>query len=165
MQTEMSPAIAPPRDFSLAEIEELEGKLLHAPQVEVPLTHLFAPNVYWREVCMPKGAFVIGHQHKTKHFNVVLTGRARVLMNGVMHHIVAPCVMTSEPNVRKILYIEEEMRWATVHPTATTEMAELEEELIVKSDSFLQHQRELADFQEKLALLEPEQTEELACPG
>jgi hypothetical protein len=136
------------RDFTLSEIEMLEARLLHAPQVEIPLTHLFAPHVYWREVFMPKGSFVIGHQHKTEHFNVVLTGRARVLMAGEMHEIVAPCVMTSGAGVRKILYIEEDMRWATIHPTDETDMERLEEELIIKSDSFLA--KELEQMQQLL---------------
>lgn len=140
------------RDFSLDEIESLESKLLRAPQAEVPLTHMFAPGVYWREVKMPKGVFIIGHEHKTAHFNVILTGRARVLMNGVLHHIVAPCVLKSEPGVRKILYIEEEMRWATIHPTDETNIEKLEEQLVIKSDSFVNYHKEIQDLQEQMAL-------------
>lgn len=148
------------RDFSLQEIESLESKLLRTPQVEVPLSHMFAPGVYWREVKMPKGIFVIGHEHKTSHFNVILTGKARVLMNGVMHHVVAPCVITSEPGVRKILYIEEEMRWATIHPTNETDIEKLEDQLIIRSESFVNYQAELKDLQDKMAL-ENQKVEEL----
>jgi hypothetical protein len=139
----------PAKDFSLQEIESLERSLLDLPQVDVPLTHIFAPNVYWREVRMPKGSFIIGHLHKTEHLNVILTGKVRVLMEGKMHTIEAPLVIKSGPGVRKILYIEEECRWATVHPTETTDLEELAEELIIKSDSYKAH-HELEEFQRLL---------------
>ena len=106
-------------------VEQAEAALLQQPQVSIPLTHLFAPGVYWREVLMPKDTFVIGHRHLTEHFNVILTGKARVMMDGVIHDIVAPCVIKSDPGVRKVLYIVEDMRWATVHPTNETDMERL----------------------------------------
>jgi len=117
-------------------IEQVEAKLLPLPQVDCPLVHHFAPGVYMREVLMPRGTFVIGHQHKTKHFNIVLTGRAAVMMDGKLHHIIAPCIFVSEPGVRKVLYIFETMRWATTHPTDLTELKDLEDALITKSESF-----------------------------
>lgn len=149
-EVQLATIVPVPRDFTLSEIESLEAALLPLPQVEVPLTHLFAPGAYWREVKMPAGAFIIGHLHKTEHFNVVLSGRARVFMQGEMHEIVAPQVIVSKPGVRKILYIEEEMRWATVHPTQTTDLDELEMELIIKSESFLEFHNELLQFQRLL---------------
>lgn len=123
-------------------LEKLEGALLGLDQVEVPLTHAFAPGVYLREVFMPKDTFVIGHQHRTKHFNVVLTGSASVLMDGVVHQITAPAIFVSEPGVRKVLYIREDMRWATIHPTEETDVEQLELELVEKSNTFKLHDYE-----------------------
>lgn len=133
---------------TLGEIEQLEARLLQCEQAGCPLDHQFAPGVYLRKVTMPKGALVIGHRHKTEHFNIILRGRASVYMDGKVHEIVAPCIIKSGVNVRKALYIHEEMEWATLHPTATTELPALEEELIIKSDSFLDHQRALADAEQ-----------------
>lgn len=124
----------------LCKIEEVEGHMLQLPQVDVPLTHLFAPGVYAREVVMPTDSFVIGHQHKTEHLNIILTGRATVMMEGVIHEITAPAIIKSNENVRKILYIHEEMRWVTIHPTHETDVEKLEEMLVVKSDTYLNHQ-------------------------
>lgn len=143
-------------------VEQAEAALLQRPQVNIPLTHRFAPGVYWREVFMPKDTFVIGHRHLTEHFNVILTGKARVMMDGVIHDIVAPCVLKSDPGVRKVLYIVEDMRWATVHPTTETDLERLEELLIVKSDSFVKHQ--LADM-ERLRASMAAQPMEVLCPG
>lgn len=131
------------RDYSLAEVETLEGTLLGNPSfkhVECPVTHTFAPGVYYREISMPKGAFIIGHCHKTEHLNVITEGRATVMFDGVVHEIVAPCVIKSGVGVRKVLYIQEDMRWATVHPTDETDLEKLEDLLITKSTAFLAHQ-------------------------
>ena len=89
---------------------------------------------------MPTDSFVIGHQHKTEHLNIILTGRATVMMEGVIHEITAPAIIKSNENVRKILYIHEEMRWVTIHPTHETDVEKLEEMLVVKSDTYLNHQ-------------------------
>ncbi len=135
------------------QIENLERELLNLPQVECPLKHNFAPGVYMREITMPAGSLIIGHEHLTEHFNVVLTGKARVMIDGVIEDLVAPCYFISKPNVRKVLYIVEEMKFATIHPTNETSVEVLENTLIRKSNSFIKHE-------EAKALLENPSTKE-----
>jgi hypothetical protein len=135
------PAVAVPRD---ERVEALEAALLDMPQVNCPLKHQFAPGVYLREILMPAGTFIIGHRHKTEHFNVVLSGRARVMQTGGgVEEIVAPCVFVSKPGVRKILYILEDMRWATVHPTHETDVGVLERQLVEPSEAHRLGAREI----------------------
>lgn len=129
-------------DTTPEKIEEIEGMLLEFNQPEVPLVEAFAPGVYLREVFMRKGLMVIGHEHKTEHFNIVLTGRAMVMMNGTANLIQAPCTFISKPGVRKVLFIEEDMIWQTIHPTEETDKDKLEEMLITKSETFVRHQLE-----------------------
>lgn len=122
------------------QIENLERELLNLPQLECPLKHNFAPGVYMREITMPAGSFIIGHEHLTEHFNVVLTGKARVMIDGVIEDLIAPSYFISKPNVRKVLYIVEEMKFATIHPTDETSVEVLENTLIRKSNSFIKHE-------------------------
>lgn len=148
-------AVQPLPDFKLDEIEKLEAACLPLKQVDCPLVHRFAPGVYMREILMPAGLFIIGQQHKTEHWNIVLTGRATVLIDGVRHEIAAPAVIKSSPGVRKVLLIHEDMRWLTVHPTEETNVEKLEAALIVKSPAFLE--RALKDAETlKQAILEKE---------
>jgi len=135
---------APLSVFSNKDIEKAEGLALKQEQVEAPLHHAFAPGVYLRQVVMPKGAMIIGHEHKTEHFNVVLSGHASVLMNGEVQEIKAPSIFVSKAGVRKVLLIHETMIWATIHPTNETQIERLEEELIIKSETFQNHQKEIA---------------------
>lgn len=82
---------------------------------ECPLTHSFSDKVYIREVFMPKGSLIVGKVHKTRHFNIVLTGECEVLIGGEYRRIKAPCTFESLEGSQKTLYIYEDCRWATVH--------------------------------------------------
>ena len=117
-------------------IEQVEAELLNFPQVDCPVTNHFAPDVYAREIFMPAGSIVIGHKHKTEHFNIVLSGSANVMCDDKIEYIEAPSIFVSKPGVRKVLYILEDMRWVTIHPTKETDMDKLEEICIEKSDSW-----------------------------
>lgn len=113
---------------------EIGNRLELLPQIDCPLLHKFSDGVYIREILMPRGTLVIGHRHKTRHFNIVLSGRAAVMMDGVLHHVVGPCTIESHEDVRKVLYIFEPMRWITVHanPDNEREVGKLEERMLHK---------------------------------
>jgi quercetin dioxygenase-like cupin family protein len=125
-------------------IDRIEAQLLGMEQVDCPLIHRFTDGAYLREIEMKAGTFIIGQKHRTKHFNIVLSGKAIVMIDGVVRVITAPEIFESEPGVRKVLYIVETMRWATLHVTPETDMAKLEELLIEKSPAFLAHELEEA---------------------
>lgn len=136
-----SNAIQSRQDDELSgKIDALEAHLLDMPQIEMPLTHRFAPGVYAREIFMPADTFVIGQRHKTEHFNIVLTGRARVLIDGkAVQEVKAGDVFVSGEGVRKVLYIIEDMRWMTIHPTDETDVPTLESQLVEPTKAFLEH--------------------------
>jgi len=113
-------------DFTKSLIDEC----LKLPQVDCPLNHHFCGGVYARQITMPADTFVIGKRHKTSHFNIILKGKAHVLIDGVVSLVEAPCILNSEENIRKILYIIEDMTWVTIHATQETDIAKLENDLV-----------------------------------
>lgn len=113
-------------DHSVSLIDEC----LKLPQVECPLNHYFCGGVYARQITMPANTFVIGKRHKTSHFNIILKGKAHVLIDGVVSIVEAPCILNSEENIRKILYIIEDMTWVTIHATQETDISKLENDLV-----------------------------------
>lgn len=137
-----------------ARIAVVEAELLKLPQVECPLEHRFAPGVYCREIFMPAGTFIIGQEHRTEHFNIVLSGKASVLIGDEVKVVLAPDIFVSKPGVRKVLYIHEDMRWATIHPTDVTDVATLENILTVKTDAFLQYQAQVEKLKQHIAQYE-----------
>lgn len=130
---------------TLEQVERVESAFLKMPQVDCPVTHLFAPGIYWRELALPAGTFAIGHKHRTEHLNVILSGRVRVLSDGHVVELAAPQVFVSKPGTRKMVYALEDTRWANVHSNAgdETDMDKLELLNIEKSGSFLEHEAEM----------------------
>ena len=106
------------------------------PQVECPLTHSFAPGVYIREIYMPADTVVIGQVHKTEHFNIILKGSVRLIMNGKVHELQAPCTFASGAGVSKVLNILEDTIWQTIHanPENLTDVEVLESQLVRKPE-------------------------------
>jgi len=131
-------------------IEELEGHMLKQDTFECHVDHKFLPGMYVRTIYMPADTWVVGHEHKTEHFNFVLKGKANVMVGSeVVECIEAPAVFVSGPGVRKVLRILEDMVWSTTHMTDKTDIAELEEELIVKSPTWLEHHNQLEADEKK----------------
>lgn len=137
------------------EIERAEWELRHIERRDCPLKHLFAPGIYIREIFMPANTFVIGHEHTTEHFNIVLKGSAWVMINGELQHIEAPFTLVSKPGVRKVLLIEEDMIWQTVHanPYDERHIPTLEADHVIKSGS---HERHLEDLAKLKLLVNPD---------
>lgn len=105
---------------------ELQKFCKDQPQVELPLKHEFSPGVYTRQIFMPAGSFVIGKTHKTEHQNVVISGLARVMMDGKIYIKQGGDVFTSKAGTKKVLFILSDMVWLTIHPTNETDLDQLE---------------------------------------
>lgn len=143
--TEEALALSVQNFVSLEDIERLEAVMLELEQVEVPTVHRFSAGVYMREVTLPKGTFAIGHAHKHDCLNIVLAGSASVMIEGKVRRITGPCVMEGKAFDRKVGYIHEDCTWLTVHATKETNLEKLEEELLLKSETFKRHEKRLAD--------------------
>lgn len=113
-------------------VDRLEGFLAKLPQADMPLTHRFTPGLYVREIFMPKDCIVISKIHKTEHPFVIIQGSASVWNNGKVEHLKAPHVGITKPGARRLLYIHEDCRWLTFHPTDETDVDKIEEQIILK---------------------------------
>jgi quercetin dioxygenase-like cupin family protein len=120
------------------QIDSLEERLLHVAQVEVELlNHFDGHGICIRELRRGKDTYILGHAHKTAHFNIVLKGCLSVMMNGVSKRLPAGTIFMSEAGVRKLTYAHKDSTLLTVHRTDETDEAKLEDELITKSEAFL----------------------------
>ena len=128
-------AVAGQDDLSWMEkVSLLAGKFHEQEQVECPVKSRFAPGVYLREIFMPAGSFVIGKIHKTEHFNIIQSGRVVLIDDEGSRVLEGPCTFVSKAGVRKVLYIETDCVWSTVHPTDETDLVRLEALLIEPSE-------------------------------
>tara|TARA_R110000772_G_scaffold116890_1_gene222118 strand:- start:5902 stop:6315 length:414 start_codon:yes stop_codon:yes gene_type:complete len=125
-------------------IEGITKEFLEHPQVECPVTHNFAPDIYIREIFMPADTVVIGHKHLTEHFNVILKGKCRVIIGDVVEELTAPCTFVSGAGSQKIVNVLEDCIWQTVHsnPDNATDIDTLESRYVIKGVAITESQKE-----------------------
>ena len=122
----------------IEDIERVMGTELL--QVDCPLKHHFSEGVYVREITMPTGSLILGHEHTTTHLNMISKGACILVDVDTEESIViqAPYTFESKAGLRKLLYITEECVWSTVHINKDniTSIEELESMLIIESNTF-----------------------------
>ena len=125
-------------------IEGITKEFMEHPQVECPVTHNFAPDIYVREIFMPADTVVIGHKHLTEHFNVILKGKCRVMIGDVVEELTAPCTFVSGAGSQKIVNVLEDCIWQTVHsnPDNATDIETLESRYVIKGVAITESQKE-----------------------
>lgn len=124
-----------PREGIRAAILNAEASVKDTPQDignEVcTVRHFFAPGCYAREITMPEGMVIIGKIHRHAHVNVISAGRVRVLTeHGGCEEFSAPCTFVSQPGTKRLVYILEDTVWTTLHITNSTDLEEIEREII-----------------------------------
>ena len=125
----------------MIDLDAAEAALLGQPEFDCPVTHRFGPGVYIREVFMPKGAYVIGHRHKTTHLNVMLTGVIGLFNDDGTETILhAPQTFVAQPG-RKSAFIYEDVVWQNIHATEETNVEKLEEMFLDMSPAYLEHHK------------------------
>lgn len=131
-------------------IDALEQRMLSAaPVVYLPLIHRFTPGLYIREIFMPAGTLLTSKIHRQEHPYVVLSGRVSVWIPGVgVQTFTGGHVGITKPGTRRVLYIHEDTRWITFHPSGETDLEKIEAELIEPRE--LEDGTRLADVYQQL---------------
>jgi hypothetical protein len=118
-------------------VELLEYGLKQFPNPntdELPLKHHLCNGVYMRELHIPAGTCLTGKIHKTAHLNVILQGDISVMTEDGIKRIAGPCVIQSQPGLKRAGFAHADTIWMTVHAIDKTDIAEIEDELVEDSD-------------------------------
>ena len=97
--------------------------------------NVIADGVLARTVLMPKGDIVIGEKHKEETINILIRGELKVWVNGEVIHLKAPYMVKSKANTRKIAYIIEDTGWTSIHRVTSTNLDDIEDEVIIKTSN------------------------------
>lgn len=113
-------------------VRDVQQQLSESPdQIDVPVQHHFAPGVYMRQMDAAAGTLVVSKMHRTEHFILFLTGSLSVLTENGVEHIQAPCIQRTMPGTKRVAYFHEDSTCMTIHPTESTDLEEIEKEVIV----------------------------------
>lgn len=100
-------------------VNELECVIEKLPRAFGELTETGTPGLYARELFMPKGMLCTSRIHKVEHQFIVSEGCATVYNTLTDETVLvkAPYHGITLPGTRRVLYIHEDCRWTTFHPT------------------------------------------------
>jgi hypothetical protein len=130
-------------------VKDMIDRLAPYPQIDPPVTHIFTPGLYTRQIFMPAGSLIISKIHKHRHPYVISKGRCSVFTyaDGWVT-LEAPHTGITEPGTQRVLLIHEDTIWTTFHVTDETDLERIEEHVIAKSmeecAAFLESQKEVA---------------------
>ena len=102
------------------------------PQIETPLTQVFADGLYTREVFIPEGTLITGQIYNEQHMAVLLSGEILVWTEGDgVRHLTAPATLVSQPGTRRIGRALTDVRWMTIHQNYgnVTDQSEIEKRI------------------------------------
>lgn len=120
----------------LTNIDSLYLKLKALPEANMPLTHIFTPGLYTRQIFMPAGAIVISKIHKFEHPFLVSKGRVSVIdSHGNCVMIQAPYLGVTKPGTQRVLYCHSDTLWATFHVTDLTDPEEIVNQITYPPDN------------------------------
>lgn len=141
MSEELAEYLPPPQR---EQIIAFQAALQPLEQVECPLQHTFAPGMYARQISLPAGTFIVGKIHRHAHLNIVTKGRVTVVTEfgrREIHVTGAPITFESQAGAKRALYVHEETVWITIHAVQSTDLAEIERDIIAPDyaelDAFL----------------------------
>lgn len=106
----------------------------NAELIDVPVEHHFAPGVYMRQMNAKAGTFIVSKMHRTEHFIMFLKGSCSVLTDDGVELIKAPCVLRTMPGTKRAGYFHEDTSCITIHPTDSTDLEEIEKQVIVPEE-------------------------------
>lgn len=92
-------------------------KCSNAP--EMPVTHIFAPGVYIREIRIPKGTLFLGREHLHGHLCQLVSGAIVWITPDGKHRLEAPYQVYSKPGDHMVLYAITDVVGRTVHANIT----------------------------------------------
>lgn len=140
IQVAPRPSIAP--ELFRSSILAVQEDLARFPQVELKITHHFAPGVYGRECFLAAGTMAIGKLHRHSHLNVISKGRIYVATEFGTKLLEAPATFVSEPGTKRAVYALDDTIWTTIHVTDETDLEKVEAEVICPDyETFEREQR------------------------
>jgi hypothetical protein len=115
---------------TLDQIKRLQEAASKLPQIELKTDHYWADGMYMRSLFRPKDTLIIGKVHRREHFYLVLSGDVTIQGDGYKERVKAPHIFVSAPGTKRAVYAHEDSLCVTIHRTDSTDLDEIEAELI-----------------------------------
>jgi|SRR6478736_2924879 len=113
----MSEALTEANDMDRAEMA-----VAALPPAVVPITNIFTPGIYARQVLIMAGVAIVTKIHKVEHPFILSAGVVEVEdEKGFREMLRAPHTGITKPGTRRKLVAHEDAIWTTFHPNPANE--------------------------------------------
>jgi len=117
-------------------ITKLEKKMREHNEAKIgdahPLKHTFGEGYLLREINTPAGELIITKIHKQNHPFFLLKGKCSILTENEVKHVEAPYYAITNIGTKRVVYCHTDVVWVCVHITESTEIKDIEEDIIAK---------------------------------
>jgi hypothetical protein len=114
--------------LNLAELDIAE-----LPPVDCPVTHKFTPNLYTREIFIPKNTILTSLLHLTTHPFFILQGDVSVWYHDTpVQRYKAPYSGITKAGTRRLLYTHEDTIWSACFVTTLTDPEAIADEIMAR---------------------------------
>lgn len=103
-------------------MDRAEMAVAALPPAVVPITNIFTPGIYGRQVFIGAGIAIVTRIHKIEHPFVISAGVVEVEdENGIREVLRAPYTGITKPGTQRKLVAYEDTIWTTFHPNPDNE--------------------------------------------
>jgi hypothetical protein len=114
----------------------LEKAFRNLPQCDVQFIHHFSDGVYVRERRAKADTLIVGKRHRFATCSILLEGELSVYDGEKVTRYQAPHIFNSIAGAKRMTYSHTDTTFITIHPTALTDLDEIEKEFIVPEEEF-----------------------------
>ena len=97
-----------------------------------PVKHLFADGCYVREIFNPANELLVTKIHKKTHPFFLVEGEMSILTENGVIDLKAPHNGITLAGTKRVIYTHTDCRFITVHVTDSTDLSDIENEVIAK---------------------------------
>jgi len=112
-----------------------------------PVINHFCGGVYAREMHLPAGACLVGKMHRFDHLVTLAKGRIMVATEEGVETIEAPATFVGKAGTKRIGLALEDVVWINYHQHPSTNVEDIERDLIVPESQVLEFKREMEAIQ------------------
>lgn len=112
---------------------------------ECPLIHTFSKGSYARSIFIPKGSKLVGKTHRHRHLLIMSYGDVSMTTDDGFIRLQGFNVYDSQAGIKRCVYAHEDTVITTIHLTDETDLAKIEEDVIIPDTDLLEDYQKIGD--------------------
>jgi quercetin dioxygenase-like cupin family protein len=96
-------------------------------EIDLGIKHHFTPDLYAKEMHLPKDHFAVTHKHTYDHISMLYKGSVVVTIDGEESTYTAPSFVLIKAHQEHKIYALDDVVWFCVHETSETDVEKIDE--------------------------------------